>query len=97
MTYNMSAFESSNNIAQQYVAMNTIVPFFTPIVLVVIFVVFTLLFLRRNPLQESVAGASGVTGVAAVIFLAMGVIDVVYVIGAAVVFGVAAIALYLKS
>lgn len=102
MTYNMSAFENSNNILDQALAINQLstvngVPVFATVLMISLFVIILIALLRRNEIPESLFGAAGSCMAIATMLWVIGLVNVLYILGFAIVAGVAAVAMYQQT
>jgi hypothetical protein len=96
--YNMTAIEQSNNLAQVGVGVNTASGGLLGITfLIALFVILFILLIRRNPAPESLAAASGVSTVVALIMLAAQLITMPWLIGASLMFAMSSVGLYLRN
>lgn len=97
MTYNMTAFEQSNNVLDVFISINNITGnLMALLTLVSIFIIMMIILLRNNPPTESIVAASATTTVFALVFLAINVVSVQFVIAPATIFAIGAVALYLN-
>lgn len=98
MTYNMTAFENSNNVAESVLAINAasdnlLVMSFMMVLFVIVFV----RLLRNNPPAESFVAASAVGTILSLVFLAGNLLSYKWVVGFSLLFAIGAVGVYLRN
>lgn len=92
--YNLTNFTTSDNILGMYTAVNSASENVLSYLLVItVFVVVLFAMLRNNPPQESFAAASTVLAAVSLMFLLAGIINVVWVVGATIIWAASIVAL----
>lgn len=98
MVVNMSNITGANNIAEIFIGMNIQSSgLIGTLSLLVLTVIFLMTLLRFNPPAESFTATAGVMTVISLMFLAMGLTDIVWTIGYGLLLSVSAVALYLQK
>lgn len=100
--YNMSAFEASNNVLDQFIAINNLssvngVPVLATAFMLSLFVIFLIALLRNNEIPESLFGSSGACMAISTLLWVAGIVNVLYIVGFAIVAGGAAVAMYYQT
>lgn len=92
MAYNMTDFTNSGNIFGMYEAVNTASgSVFSYMLIIVIFIIVLFSLLRNNPPAESFTAASAALVAVSLMFLLADMINVVWVVGATLLFAAAAV------
>lgn len=98
MVYNMTAFENSNDLSELFGATNTLSDgILVNFGLITVWTIIFFVLLRNNPPAESFAASSGAVTVFALVFLALDMINIVWVIGFSMLFALSAVGLYLRN
>ncbi len=94
----MTNFTAADNIFEVYEAINissgNLLVYMS---LISIFVILLMSLLRKNPPPESFVASSAATTMVSLIFLGMGLLDIVWVIGFGSIFATSAVFLYIKT
>lgn len=95
MTYNLTNFTSADNLAEQFIAVNTASNNWLSYLLVLgVFIVMIVSLLKNNPVQESFFASSTVSLILSLLFLMGGLTNIEWVIGWTVLWAASMIALY---
>lgn len=98
MTYNLTNVTNADNIAEIFIGMNQASGnILTNMVLIVLGVIFMIVLLRNNPPAEAITATGGVLSIISLSFLAIGLTDIVFVIGSGLLFAGGGVALYLSN
>lgn len=96
--YNMSAFEASNNVLDQFVAVDTISGGVLSVgFMLTLFVILLIALLRRNEIPESVFSAGAACMAISTMLWVAGAVNVLFILGFAIVAGGAAVAMYTQT
>lgn len=98
MPYNLSSISGATNPLDLFSGLNTAaggwVGFLT---LLLLFCVVLIAMLRTNPPKESTLAASISTGIVALLFLYMGLVSVIWVVGFSLIAAAAGVGLYFEK
>ena len=98
VNYNLSNFSGSSNLLEMFVAVDTASGNLLGMLsLLSIFIVMFTILLRQNESAQSFTAASLFTTLISLLFLAGGIISLIWVIGFAVLFALGAVILYMNK
>lgn len=98
MAYNMTAFQASQNVYQQFVAINDISGnLLVGLTLFSLFIILVMRLQHNNPPAESFTSAAAVCSLLSLFFLAIDLIGIIWVIGFTLTFAISGVALYIQN
>lgn len=100
MTYNMTAVENANNIAELFLGVNSATQdsyvSLAGLLTIAIFIILLIIQLRTQPAAESILSSSVVCMLASLMMLVMGALGAPWVVAYGILAGVSAVGVYLK-